>query len=393
MIETTKRNIYADNAATTRVDDAVISAMMPYICEDFGNISQSYSLSRTGKKAVREARETVAECIGAQPDEVFFTSGGTESDNWALKGCLYPNYQKSGLVTSSIEHHAVLNSCAWLERLGCEVNYVHPTREGAITPEAFFTAITDRTTVASVMHVNNEIGVIEPVEELAEVAHSKGLVFHSDAVQSVGHLPLDMSTSNIDLLSASAHKFNGPKGIGFLFVRGGTQIAPFQTGGSQERSMRAGTENVAAIVGLAAALRINVERMHDDLDHAVTLRKTLLNELRSSGVTFRINGSPSGIPGIVSLSFANQNGERLLHRLDLMGIYVSTGSACDSGRSSISHVLKEIMLEDLYANGTIRISLSRDNTEEEMRLIAQSIAKITRRNDSPSDNVDLPRFR
>lgn len=381
MIETTKRAIYADNAATTRVDDAVISAMMPYICEDFGNISQPYSLSRTGKKAVREARETVAECIGARPNEIFFTSGGTESDNWALKGCLYPNYQKSGLVTSSIEHHAVLNSCAWLERLGCEINYAHPTREGTITPEALFTAITDRTTMASIMHVNNEIGVIEPVEELAEVAHSKGLVFHSDAVQSVGHLPLDMSTSNIDLLSASAHKFNGPKGIGFLFVKGGTQIAPFQTGGSQERSMRAGTENVAAIVGLAAALRINVERMHDDLDHAVTLRKILLNELRSNGVAFRINGSPSGIPGIVSLSFANQNGERLLHRLDLMGIYVSTGSACDSGRSSISHVLKEIMLEDLYAKGTIRISLSRDNTEEEVRLIAQSIAKITRMDD------------
>ena len=376
MIKSTKRNIYADNAATTRVDDAVISAMMPYISEDFGNISQPYSFSRAGKKAVREARETVAECIGAQPNEIFFTSGGTESDNWALKGYLYPNYQSVGLVTSSIEHHAVLNSCAWLEKLGCEISYARPNKLGIITPEAFRDAITDRTSMASIMCVNNEIGTIEPIYELAEIAHTKGLVFHTDAVQAVGHLPLNMSDSSIDLLSASAHKFNGPKGIGFLYVRTGTPISSFQDGGSQESGLRAGTENVASIVGLATALSLNCSRIQAAQSHIEALRKLLLSELDNSGVQYHINGSSNGMPGILSLSFKDESGERLLHRLDLMGISVSTGSACDGDKTAVSHVLKATGTSESLAKGTIRVSLSVDNTDDEVMFIAKAIAKL-----------------
>ena len=371
--------IYADNAATTKLDLSAFEAMKPYMLEQYGNASQPYAFSRTPKVALMEARETVAQCIGANPEEIFFTSGGTESDNWAIKGSAFLDAEHRATITSAIEHHAVLRSCDAIERLGYPVAYLRPTSAGVITPEALQKIITDRTRLVSIMLANNEIGTIQPVKELAKIAHQHGAIFHTDAVQTLGHIPVDVRSLGVDMLSASAHKFNGPKGVGFLYIRKGTSIAPLNDGGAQECGMRAGTENIASIVGMAKALEINCADLEKNMRHINALEEMLITGLKQSGIQFKRNGGANHIPGNISISFKDADGEMLLHRLDLMGICVSTGAACDTVNTQISHVLQAIRAEDAYAMGTIRISLGKDNTEDDIVKIVMAIAKILRK--------------
>ncbi len=373
-----KRHIYADNAATTKLDKVAFEAMVPWLTDEFGNASQPYSFAREPKKALAEARETVAKCINALPEEIFFTSGGTESDNWAIKGTAFSDPTHKATITSLIEHHAVLHACEAIERLGYPVSYLSPTTRGVITPEILDSTITDNTRLVSVMFANNEIGSIQPIQDLCAIAHSHGALFHTDAVQAVGHIPIDVKELKVDMLSSSAHKFNGPKGIGFLFVRKGTSIVPYMDGGAQERGGRAGTENVAAIVGMAQALKFNCETMEENRQKVLRLEKQLLEKLKALGVKFIRNGERPLLPGLLSLSFPDQDGETILHRMDLKGISISTGSACDSQKTAISHVLQAIKLNDEYAQGTIRVSLGKYNTEDDVDYIAMSLVNILR---------------
>ena len=368
--------IYADNAATTKLDLGAFEAMKPYLLDKYGNASQPYSFSRSAKKALKQARETIAACINASPEEIFFTSGGTESDNWALKGTMFVYGDYRALLTSQIEHHAVLHSAAAIERMGYPVAYLPVSADGIVLPETLNSYISDNTKLVSIMYSNNEIGTIEPIKELAEIAHKYGALFHTDAVQAVGHLAVDVKDLGVDMLSSSAHKFNGPKGIGFLYIKNGTRIHSLNDGGAQEYSMRAGTENIAAIVGMAEALKMNCENLSVHTEHLLKLESVILERLESASIDFLRNGSNNRVPGNMSLSFKNTSGEMLLHRLDLMGICVSTGSACDSKNTQISHVLHAIHLEKEYAEGTIRVSLGKDNTVDEAQYIAESSIKV-----------------
>lgn len=371
-----KQFIYADNAATTKLDIDAFEAMKPYLLEEYGNASQPYSFARKPKQALKEARATIAQCINAEPEEIFFTSGGTESDNWAIKGTAFSDSEKRAIITSQIEHHAVLRACEDIEKLGYPVAYLPITKEGVVTIEPLSSVITHNTRLVSIMYANNEIGTIEPIKELCEIAHRHGALFHTDAVQAVGHIQIDVKELRVDMLSASAHKFNGPKGIGFLYIKKGTPIASYASGGAQEYGMRAGTENIASIVGMAVALKKNCETISENSKYIGILETTLMRYLSAAGLNFVRNGSNQRIPGNVSLSFANCDGEALLHRLDLMGICVSTGAACDSVSTKVSHVLEAIGLNHKYAKGTIRISLGRENSLNDVEIIANSILKI-----------------
>ena len=343
-----KQCIYADNAATTKLSMAAFEAMKPFLLYEYGNPSQPYSFSRATKKALKEARETIASCIGANPEEIYFTSGGTESDNWVISSLGIKNKKAGAILTSAIEHHAVLRPCEAVEEFGLPVAYMWPTESGEITPAILKSYITDSTKLVSVMYVN-----------------------------------INVHELKIDFLSASAHKFNGPRGIGFLYIRKGVTLSPFFHGGSQENGMRAGTENVAAIVGMSIALKENCDRLSSSQEHITMLEKTFFHFLDQSGVKYKRNGT-NQMYGIISVSFPNCDGEALLHRLDLKGIYISTGSACDSKRKEVSHVLKAIQLDEIYANGTVRISLSSLNSQEEVITIAQEIIKILRNNSAGS---------
>lgn len=368
-----KSYIYADNAATTKIDIDVFEAMKPYMLDYYGNASQPYSFSRASRNALKKAREDIANCINADPEEIYFTSGGTESDNWAIKGLL--NYDKPELiVTSNIEHHAVLNACSAIQRMGAKVNYIASNERGVIRPEVFAKGIVGAK-LASIMLVNNEIGTIQPITELARIAHEQKVLFHTDAVQALGHIDVDVKELEVDMLSASAHKFNGPKGIGFLYIKKGTNLYPHNDGGSQEMGMRAGTENVAAIVGMSVALQNNIMEIDKNKTHIKRLEDIVMQRLKIVNIDFLRNGMKH-IPGNLSLSFAGHDGETLMHRLDLMGIEVSTGAACDSKKTQISHVLKAIALPEKYALGTIRISFGKGNTEEEAEKIASSLIRI-----------------
>jgi cysteine desulfurase len=373
-----KRIVYADNAATTKLDAQAFEAMKPFLLDDFANPSQPYSFSRSAKNAIKAARETIAACIHACPEEIFFTSGGTESDNWAMKGVALTCSKEQAFITSAFEHHALLRSVQALEEQLYPVIYIHPDKRGVVQPSTLEAAITDTTATVSIMMANNELGTIQPVKELCAIAHHNGAIFHTDAVQAVGHVALDVNDLGIDLLSASAHKFNGPKGVGFLYIRNGTKIAPYADGGSQEHGMRAGTENVAAIVGMAEALRGNFSAMQKNQGHIARLEKRLLSGLCQSCVPFHRNGGEPFLPGILSLSFPEHEGEKILHRMDLMGIAVSTGAACDSVNSKISHVLQAIQLDEDAAKGTIRISLGKNNCVEDVDEIVSSLVKIIR---------------
>lgn len=372
-----KRIIYADHAATTPLSTKAQLAMQPYYESEFYNPSTKYAAAYRVRKAVEQAREAIAACIGANAGEIYFTSGGTESDNWAIKGTafLYPG-QRKRIITTNIEHHAVLNSCAFLEKVGYDVTYLPVNMQGLVDPLQLEKGITEKTILISIMSANNEIGSIEPIEKCATIAHAHNLLFHTDAVQAIGHIPMDVNKLGIDMLSASAHKFGGPKGVGFLYARSGVHLESLLSGGAQEHGARAGTENVAGIVGMAAALQESVEALERETQRLLTLRHTLCTTLLNENIDFVMNGSKNVLPGTISLSFKNMDGELLLHRLDLMGIQVATGSACDSNETRLSHVVSALQLPKEYAPGTIRISLGVENTAEDMVCIAQAIQRI-----------------
>lgn len=370
--------IYADNAATTKLDIDAFDAMKSFLLESYGNPSQPYSFARNTKIALRESREAIASCINASPEEIYFTSGGTESDNWALKGFV-KKQEKKRIIVSSIEHHAILHTALSLEREGYAISYLDVTKDGIALVPFLESIINNETAIVSIMLANNEIGSIQPVTELSVVAHNHGAVFHTDAVQAMGHIEIDVKKLGVDMLSASAHKFNGPKGIGFLYVRNGVQIDPFMNGGAQENNMRAGTENVPAIVGMATALKKNNDELISFKCKMDELEKLLIDRLHSYGLDFVRNGAENHLPGNISLSFRNADGEMILHRMDLMGICISTGSACDSKNTQISHVIDAIGVSKDYARGTIRISLGKNNTQEHIEKIALALKKIIQR--------------
>ena len=380
-----KQYIYADNAATTKLDEDAFEVMKPFLLDYYGNASQPYSFSMRARRALKEARIAIASCIGALPEEIFFTSGGSESNNWSIKNFGLQSDLRT-IFTSQVEHHSVLNACKSKINEGTAAILLPVTSEGCVTQSALQNAIDDEisgravasceTKLVSIMLANNEIGTIQPVRELAEIAHEHGCYFHTDAVQAVGHIPVNVQKLGVDMLSASAHKFNGPKGIGVLYIRKGTPIYPLINGGQQENGMRAGTENIASIVAMATALKKNCSDIEINVKKLLSLEQVFLSHLNSAGIDFIRNGSENHIPGNVSISFKGQSGEMLLHRLDLMGICVSTGSACDSKETQISHVLKAIGLDESYAKGTIRVSFGKYNTVEEAEIIANSIVRI-----------------
>ncbi len=374
--------IYADNAATTKLDIDAFETMKPYMLEDYGNASQPYSFSKKPKMALKQARKDIAECIGADPSEIFFTSGGSESDNWAIKRYSPFASDIRHIITTKIEHHAVLHSVeAEKEYSEAEIFYLDVNEKGLVNPDDLKKILyrprvavsTCDTTLVSIMYANNEIGTIQPIKELAEIATVYGASFHTDAVQAIGHVPINVKDLGVSMLSASAHKFNGPKGIGFLYSKGG--LTNYIDGGAQEMGHRAGTENIAAIVGMAVALKKNCDAMEENTRHIKFLENLLLDRLNQLGLDYMRNGI-NHLPGNISLSFAGVEGEMLLHRLDLQKICVSTGSACDSVNTQISHVIKAISVPEKYATGTIRISLGKDNTEEEIIKIAEALKNI-----------------
>ncbi len=376
-----KQRIYADNAATTQLDSDAYKAISEILQNEYGNPSQPYSFSRTAKKLIAEARKTIAECINASPDEIYFTSGGTESDNWALCGVAFSNSDKT-IITSQIEHHAVLRTCEFLEKQNSPVIYLSVTQDGTVLPEALRTQISDTTSLVSVMLANNEIGTIQPVKELAEIAHSHGALFHTDAVQAVGHIPVDVQELGVDMLSASAHKFNGPKGIGFLYIKHGTNILPYIHGGSQEKGLRAGTENVAFIAGMSIALKNNISNLVKN-DNLYREEQSFLSRLKQRGIIlgedFLWNGNNRigmHLPGLINLSFRGKDGESIMHRMDLKGITISTGAACDSVNTQVSHVIEAIHVPNEFAQGTIRVSLDKKSTNEDVEAIASALCDV-----------------
>ncbi len=379
-----KQFIYADNAATTKLDIDAFEAMKPYLLENYGNASQPYFFSKKPKLALQAARRTIAGCIGALPEEIYFTSGGTESDNWAIK-CFGLRNDVRRVITSQIEHHAVLHAC---EAMQVDADdYLPVDAYGIVSAEMLSKRLETHnkpvpsclSTLVSVMLVNNEIGTIEPIKELAAAAHEHRALFHTDAVQAVGHIPINVNELGVDMLSSSAHKFNGPKGIGFLYIRKGTHISPYADGGAQEHGMRAGTENVASIVGMATALKKNCDEMQQTAEKLRAMENIFIDTLRQSNVDFVRNGSENRVPGNINISIVGASGEMLLHRLDLKGIAISTGSACDSVNTQISHVIQAICVPREYAEGTIRVSFGRDNKVEDAAEVAKAIVEIVRK--------------
>lgn len=369
-----KQFIYADNAATTKLDIDAFDAMVPFFTEEYANSSQIYSFARKPRQALKKARAEIAACINAEPEEIYFTSGGTESNNWAVKGIM-PYDGKCGIITSQIEHHSVLNACKYLENRGTVVNYLPVTAEGIVTPEALSTVIASDTRLVSIQLSNNEIGTVEPIGELCEITHKSGALFHTDAVGAVGHIRVDVKKLGVDMLSASAHKFNGPKGIGFLYIKKGTPVEAFMCGGAQEYGLRGGTENIPLIIGMSVALKKNVDSLSKNTEHLKRLEKILLNKLQALKTDFIRNGKMQ-IPGLISLSFCGADGEMLLHRLDLSGIAVSTGAACDSHDVKVSHVLRAIGLDKNFAKGTVRISFGVNNSPENAKITAEKLISI-----------------
>ncbi len=367
--------IYADNAATTGLDPDAFEAMRPYLMENYANASQLYAFSRMPKKALEQARAVIAECIHASPQEIFFTSGGTEADNWAIKGSLNVRRRRK-TVTDQIEHHAVLNTCAAIEKQGFPVSYLPVDSRGTVSPEALKRALTEETGLVSVMLVNNEIGTVEPVAELSAAAHEYGAVFHTDAVAALGHIPVDVRALNVDMLSASGHKFHAPKGAGFLYVKNGVGLAPYAHGGAQERGMRAGTENVPALVAMACALKKSCARMREVAGRLRRMEDIFIRTLNASGIKYIRNGAKEHVPGNINISIQNASGELLMHRLDLKGICISTGSACDSVQTQVSHVIRAIGVPDEYARGTVRITFGALNREEDAAEVAKALIDV-----------------
>jgi len=376
-----RKIIYVDHAATTYLKPEVFEQMKPYFTEYFGNPSSIYYLGRESKKAIENARTTIAECLGAQPSEIYFTGSGTEADNWAIKGVAYANRKKGKhLITSAIEHHAVLHAFDFLKKEGFEVTYLPVDENGFVKPEDLAAAIRPDTTLVSIMFANNEIGTIQPIKELAAIAKEKGVIFHTDAVQAMGNIDVKVNELNVDLLSMSAHKFYGPKGVGALYIRKGVRIDSFVHGGAQERNRRAGTENVAGIVGMAAALKLAYENLDEYNRHLRRLSDRLINGVMERIPYVRLNGDrEKRLPGNVNFSFRFIEGESLLLMLDMKGIQASSGSACTSGSLDPSHVLLAIGLPHEIAHGSLRITFGEKNTEEDVDYIIDCLAEIVDR--------------
>lgn len=375
------KRIYFDHSATTPVDHDVASLMMEYMTEKFGNPSSIHSFGREVRKAVDEAREKLAALIGANDNEIFFTSGGTEADNLALKGVAFANRKKGNhIITTSIEHHAILHTCDYLEKQGFTVTYLPVDENAMVRLEDVEQAITDKTVLISVMFANNEVGTIQPIKEIGRLARERGIYFHTDAVQAAGNYPIDVKEYNIDLLTLSGHKFHGPKGSGALFVRRGVKIDAVQHGGGQERSLRAGTENVPGIVGLGKAAEIAARDMKTKVAHVTALRDKLIAGIMDKIPDVKLNGHPvQRMPGNVNVSFMYVEGESLLLNLDLKGIAASSGSACTSGSLDPSHVLLAMGLTHEVAHGSLRISLGRGNTEQEIDYCLECLPDIVGR--------------
>jgi len=372
--------IYLDNAATTKTHPDVISAMLPYFSDCFGNPSSLYDLAAASRTAVEEARGKVAAAIKAAPDEIYFTSGGTESDNWAIRGVATAHAKKGRhIITSAIEHHAILHTCEALEKEGFEVTYLPVDEFGRVRVADLLAAIRDDTILITIMLANNEIGTIQPIAEIGEIARSKKIVFHTDAVQGVGQIPIDVNALNVDLLSLSSHKFSGPKGVGALYIRKGTRIAPFMHGGAQEKRRRAGTENVPAIVGLGMAIERAVALMPEKTERIIRLRERLVTGLGAIPAS-RLNGHPKErLPNNVNFIFEYIEGESILLLLNAHGIAASTGSACTSASLDPSHVLLACGIPHEVAHGSLRLTLGEETTEEEIDYVLEIVPKVVQR--------------
>ena len=370
--------VYADNAATTKLSPAVLEAMMPYLTEEYGNPSSLYRFGNHAKRAIEQARKEVADVLGAEPFEILFTGGGTEADNWVKEIMRSLKARgKNHFITSAVEHHALLHSAQRLQKEGFEVTFIPVDREGQIDPEQVRAAIRPETGLVSIMFANNEIGTIYPIQEIGAICRQAGVLFHTDAVQAAGHLPINVKEMNIDLLSLSAHKFHGPKGVGAFYCRRGIPLPSLIDGGAQERGKRAGTENVAGIVGLGAALRLANEEMSEASARVSAMRDRLIDGILQTVPMCRLNGPRHNrLPGNCNISFLGIEGESLLLRLDLAGIAASSGSACASSSLDPSHVLLAIGLPHEVAHGSVRLSLSDYNTEEDVDYILEKLPEI-----------------
>lgn len=379
--------IYLDNAATTKMAPAVAEAMLPYFTEYYGNPSSIYAFAEKGRAAIRESRDIIANSLNAKPEEIYFTAGGSESDNWAIKATAEAYAGKGRhIITSKIEHHAVLHTCEYLEKQGYEVTYVGVDENGIVNLEELQAAIREDTILISIMYANNEIGTIQPIKEIGKIARKHGILFHTDAVQAYAQIPIDVETDCVDMLSASGHKFNGPKGCGFLYIKKGVKIRSLLHGGAQERARRAGTENVAGIAGIGMAAKIAFSKLAEKIEKETYLRDYLMNRIEKEIPYCRINGDRSRrLPGNVNFSFEFIEGETLLIHLDQKGICASSGSACTSGSLDPSHVLLAIGLPHEVAHGSLRLTLSEENTREEMDYVVEHLKEIVAyiRNMSP----------
>lgn len=373
--------IYMDHAATTPVRKEVLEAMLPYFTEYYGNASGIYGIAKESKKAMEKAREQVAEAINAQPSEIYFTAGGSESDNMALRGVAEALKDKGNhIITTKIEHHAILHTCEYLEKHGFRVTYLDVDADGKVRLEDLEAAICPETILISVMFANNEIGTIEPIAEIGKLAHEKGIYFHTDAVQAMGHVPIDVEEMHIDLLSISGHKLGAPKGIGAIYIRKGVRITPLIFGGAQEKKMRAGTENIPGIVGLGKAVELAAAELPETRAKLEKMRDRLIKGILEAIPYSKLNGHPTDrLPGNCNISFEFIEGESMLLLLDALGVAASSGSACTSGSLDPSHVLLAIGLPHEKAHGSLRLTLDTDNTEEEIDFILEKLPQIVAR--------------
>ena len=373
------RRIYLDHAATTPILPEVHRAMQPWLGEEYGNPSAVHAWGRDAKRAVERARKQVAQALhAAHPQEIYFTGGGTEGDNWAIKGAAFAHMERGRhIITTAIEHHAVLHSCQWLEKLGWEVTYLHVDSAGIVNPEDVARAIRPDTVLVSVMMANNEVGTLQPIAEIGRICREKKVLFHTDAVQAIGAIPVDVQVLNVDLLTLSAHKLGGPKGVGALYIRKGVKIDSLLHGGAQERGLRAGTENVAGIVGLGRAIELATAHLPEKAARMIQLRDMLIESAMALIPGTNLNGHPTErLPGNVNLSFDGVESEALLLRLDLAGVAGSAGSACTAGALDPTHVLKALGLTDAQARGALRLTLGTDTTEDDVNEAVQRMVAI-----------------
>lgn len=380
MTGTEKKIVYMDHAATTYAAPEVVEAMLPYFSEKFGNPSSVYGIGQENKAAVEEARAKVAAAINAEPNEIYFTAGGTESDNWVLKGVAFANIRKGKhIITTAVEHHAILHAAEWLQSQGFEVTYLPVDQYGMVSPADVEKAIRPDTILISVMYANNEVGTIQPIAEIGAIARAHGIYFHTDAVQAVGHVPIDVKAEHIDMLSLSGHKFYGPKGIGVLYIRRGVRIQNLLHGGAQESRHRAGTENVAGIVGLGAAIERSVAAMPEESARLTAMRDHMIRELLKIPAS-HLNGHPTQrLPNNVNITFEYIEGEGILLLLNMFGICASTGSACNSASLEPSHVLTAMGVPHEIAHGSVRLTLGERNTEEDVSYVLEKLPEVVRK--------------